>query len=200
MDKIFVIGGCRSGKSRRALELARQAGGRRVYVATLEPRDGEMRDRVKRHQAERGKGWRTVEESVDLAGTLAREGRKADVIVVDCLTLWVSNLLLAGRDIDAIVRAADDLAAAVRACPVAVILVSNEVGGGVVPDNALGRAFRDAAGLVNQRVAAVCSRVELMVAGIPLAIKPGAPQRTTAGGMVRRRKRPPQRTQRNSQG
>jgi adenosylcobinamide kinase/adenosylcobinamide-phosphate guanylyltransferase len=174
----LVLGGARSGKTRRALALAEGAR-HRVYVATAEAFDDEMRARIRAHREERaGGGWATVEAPVDLAGALgahaigAAVGSAADLeqtcVVVDCLTLWLSNLMLGEQDIS---RATVALLAALGACPARVVLVSNEVGFGIVPDNALARRFRDAQGRLNQQIAAAVGQVELVVAGLPLRLK-----------------------------
>jgi adenosylcobinamide kinase/adenosylcobinamide-phosphate guanylyltransferase len=163
----LVLGGARSGKSRHALGLAEAIGPARVLVATAEAGDAEMAERIARHRAERGPGWRVVEAPLELAAAL--DGiRPADVAVVDCLTLWLSNLLLAGRDPE---READALLAALARAPRPVVLVSNEVGLGLVPETPLGRAFRDAQGRLNQRVAAAVDAVDFIAAGIALALK-----------------------------
>ncbi|RDE06124.1 bifunctional adenosylcobinamide kinase/adenosylcobinamide-phosphate guanylyltransferase [Sphingomonas aracearum] len=165
---MLVLGGARSGKSRHAQALAEQGGGELVFVATAQAYDDEMRDRIARHRADRDRRWRTTEAPIDLPQAIAREGAAGRVLLVDCLTLWLSNLLLADADLEA---AGEALAAAVQASPARVLLVANEVGFGIVPDNALARAFRDAAGLLNQRMAAVCDAVDLVVAGLPLRLK-----------------------------
>jgi adenosylcobinamide kinase / adenosylcobinamide-phosphate guanylyltransferase len=162
----LVTGGARSGKSRFALARAASLGLPRVFVATGEGGDEEMMARIARHRAERDPAWRTIEEPLELAATLRAEVGQA--LVVDCLTLWVSNLMEAGRDLD---RAADDLVAALRERRSAVVVVTNEVGSGIVPDNAVARAFRDATGLLNQRVADLADEVHLLVAGQPLRVK-----------------------------
>jgi adenosylcobinamide kinase/adenosylcobinamide-phosphate guanylyltransferase len=162
----LVLGGARSGKSRFAESLLTAHPGRRIYVATAEARDGEMADRIRHHRDRRGEGWETVEAPLDLPQAIAAAG--GDAVLVDCLTLWLSNLLLAGRDIDA---AAGALIAGFARCTGPVVLVSNEVGWGIVPDNALARTFRDAAGLLHQAVAESADRVVLMVAGLPLFVK-----------------------------
>lgn len=162
----LILGGARSGKSARAEALLAGAAGK-VYVATGQAFDAEMAERIAAHRARRGAGWETVEEPLDLPGVLGRDfgGRP---VLVDCLTLWLSNLLLAGADTDA---AAEALDAALAAAPGPVVLVSNEVGLSIVPENALARRFRDAAGRLNQRVAARCDRVEFIAAGLPLVLK-----------------------------
>ncbi len=167
-----VIGGCRSGKSSHALYLAeRMEKARKYFLATCMPQDDEMRQRVVRHQAERSKDWKTVETPVLLSETIIDLGHEADVILVDCLTLWVSNLMMENLDMDAISEHSYKLAASLRASACPVILVTNEVGLGIVPDNKLARFFRDAVGFVNQHVAASADNVIWMVAGIPVAIK-----------------------------
>lgn len=170
--KILVLGGCRSGKSAHALRLAEPMGPRRLFVATCVPRDEEMRERVNRHRRERGESWQTLEVPVTLADTIGTRSASAEVMLVDCLTLWLSNLLMETDDEARLRRHIDVLARAVEAAPNAVILVSNEVGAGIVPENRLARRYRDLAGWTNQAMAAVCDRVIWTVAGIPVTIKP----------------------------
>ena len=165
---MLVLGGARSGKSRYAQGLAEASGGRLVFIATAQAFDDEMTDRIRRHQADRDGRWTTVEASVDLAGAIGAADGEHAVVLVDCLTLWASNLLLGEEDADE--RLAQLLAALERARG-QVLLVANEVGLGIVPDNALARAFRDLAGTINQRVAAVVDRVHMTVAGIPIIVK-----------------------------
>jgi adenosylcobinamide kinase/adenosylcobinamide-phosphate guanylyltransferase len=163
----LVLGGARSGKSAHAEALV--AAGPRPwhYLATAEPRDPEMAERIARHQARRGAGWITREVPFDLADAL--DGTEAGrPVLVDCLTLWLSNLMLAGRDPEA---DADRLAATLSRPRGPWVVVANEVGLGIVPDNPLARRFRDAAGRLNQRVAATADAVVLLVAGIPLQVK-----------------------------
>lgn len=165
----FVLGGARSGKSAHAEALVRAAGpGPWTYIATAQAFDGEMAQRIVRHRADRGEGWHTIEEPQALCQALAEAGRIGAPTLVDCLTLWVTNRLFAEADLD------DDaarLVACLAAIRVPVVLVSNEVGLGIVPDNALSRRFRDAAGRLHQKVAAVAGRVDLVVAGLPLTVK-----------------------------
>ncbi len=163
----LILGGARSGKTRRALALAEEMP-RPVYLATAEGRDDEMRDRIARHRAERGPRWRTVEEPVELAAAIARQADAGTGLLVDCLTLWLSNLMEHGRDVAAETGA---LCAAAAAFPGRLILVSNEVGMGLVPETPLGRAFRDAQGRLNQAVAARVDAVEFVAAGLPLRLK-----------------------------
>ena len=177
-DKILVLGGCRSGKSSHALQLAEGMGQRRVFVATCVPHDDEMQARVARHRKERSDSWTTLEIPVDLADAITAHGPAADVMLVDCLTLWLSNLLMQTQDVKQIRRRIDGLAEAVKSAACAVILVSNEVGAGIVPENRLARLYRDLAGWTNQDVAAACDRVVWTVAGIPVTIKPPFPNAT----------------------
>lgn len=165
---ILVIGGARSGKSRHAQRLAEAAAGQPVFVATAQAFDAEMADRIAQHRADRDMRWRTVEAPIDLAAAVADCDAAGGVLLVDCLTLWASNLLLGGEDID---RHLTHLDAALAAARGRVVLVSNEVGRGIVPDNALARQFRDVAGRINQAVAARADAVDLVVAGLPLALK-----------------------------
>ena len=167
----LVIGGARSGKSRHAEAMARRSGLDRVYLATATPFDDEMRERIARHRAERAAdGWRTVEEPLALVGALEREAAPGLILLCDCLTLWLSNVMLGGHDVEA---ACASLAAALPDLAGPAIFVSNEVGWGIVPDNRLARDFRDAQGRLNQRVAALCGRVVLVAAGLPLVLKGG---------------------------
>jgi adenosylcobinamide kinase/adenosylcobinamide-phosphate guanylyltransferase len=174
----LVLGGCRSGKSSFALDAADRIGknkikeNRKIFLATSVPTDPEMDKRVATHKAERGEDWHTIEEPVIIHETIEKASKTADVILVDCLTLWTSNLLFAEYDEPKIMEALELLIRALKnsACP--VFLVSNEVGYGIVPENSLARQFRDYAGLVNQKIAAMADRVSLIVAGIDLPIKP----------------------------
>ncbi len=160
----LVLGGARSGKSRHAEALLACLPPPRTYVATAQAFDDEMRDRIARHRARRDAGWVTVEAPLDLPGALAAAGPA----LVDCLTLWLSNLLLADHDAE---MAAAALERALDARTAPTVLVSNEVGLGIVPDNALARRFRDAAGLLHQRLAARADAVDLLVAGIVVQVK-----------------------------
>lgn len=164
----LVLGGARSGKSGLAEAEVLGTGLAPVYLATAEPLDGEMDDRIARHRARRGAAWTTVEEPLDLAGALTRHAGPDRAVLVDCLTLWLSNLMHAGRDLAAErVRLCETLAAVSGP----VVLVSSEVGQGIVPDNPLARRFRDEAGLLHQAVATVARRVVFVVAGLPLTLK-----------------------------
>jgi adenosylcobinamide kinase/adenosylcobinamide-phosphate guanylyltransferase len=169
----LITGGCRSGKSGAALELARRHNGsRRLFLATCVPADAEMKARVERHQAERGPQWRTLEEPLRLSEAIRDQGTSVDLILVDCLTLWISNLMAEGLTDEAILQSVAGLTEVIQTPPCALIFVTNEVGSGIVPENALARRFRDLCGWTNQRVAQVCRIVILTVAGIPVAIKP----------------------------
>lgn len=162
----LVLGGARSGKSRHAQALAEACAGPHVFVATAQAFDDEMTARIAHHRADRDARWRTVEAPLALSEAVATTD--ASMLLVDCLTLWASNLLLADRDSEA---ATDALVAALVATPARVVLVANEVGWGIVPDNALARRFRDVAGRINQRVAAAVDRVDLVVAGLAMQLK-----------------------------
>jgi adenosylcobinamide kinase / adenosylcobinamide-phosphate guanylyltransferase len=164
----LVLGGARSGKSRFAESLIAAAPGPWVYLATGEAGDAEMAARIRHHRERRGEGWITIEETLDLPGALNRAAGEGRAILVDCLTLWVSNLMAASRDVTA---ETERLVAALPQVPVPIVIVANEVGLGIVPDNALARAFRDEAGRVNQAVAAAASRVYFIAAGLPLVMK-----------------------------
>ena len=171
----FVIGGCRSGKSRHALDLAEKFDvTHHMYIATCVPRDDEMRYRVEQHRAERGQHWSTVEEPLRLSKILRSYSSPDTVLLVDCLTLWVTNLLLAANNQDpkSFIEPTEELVQALKDIKGPVILVANEVGTGIVPENALARLFRDTAGFVNQHVANMADIVIWMVAGIPVKIKP----------------------------
>lgn len=169
---ILFIGGARSGKSRLAQEAAERRPGRLIYIATAEGLDDEMRDRIARHRADRNVRWRTIECPIDLPGTIAREGGEGTVLLVDCLTLWLSNLMLAGRDIASATAFLTNILATIGG---PVILVTNEVGQGIVPDNALARRFRDEAGFMNQKIAALANEVALVVAGRALVLDSAVP-------------------------
>ncbi|WP_142849223.1 bifunctional adenosylcobinamide kinase/adenosylcobinamide-phosphate guanylyltransferase [Telmatospirillum sp. J64-1] len=162
----LILGGARSGKSTHAEALIgeRQA----VYLATGQAFDAEMAERIRLHRARRGANWRTAEEPMALAEALRRFSRPDLPVLVDCLTLWLSNLLLAERDIPSEI---DRLAETLPQLPGPVILVANEVGLGIVPENKLARAFRDHAGILNQRIAALASRVVFVAAGLPMILK-----------------------------
>jgi adenosyl cobinamide kinase/adenosyl cobinamide phosphate guanylyltransferase len=165
----FVIGGARSGKSRYGESVIATLPPPWTYVATAQALDAEMAERIGAHRARRGVNWRTVEAPRDLAGAL--KASVATPVLIDCLTLWLSNLMLADADIEAETARLEQALAAFEA---PVILVANEVGSGIVPEHELGRRFRDLQGVLNQRIAARADHVVLVVAGLPLVLK-GAP-------------------------
>jgi adenosylcobinamide kinase/adenosylcobinamide-phosphate guanylyltransferase len=173
---VLVGGGARSGKSAFALAYARRLDARRTFVATAEAFDDEMRDRIDRHRRERGEAFLTVEEPRELAGALARL-RDPGVVVVDCLTLWLSNLLLAGSSLEELRRATDELAAVLAERRFPVVLVTNEVGMGLVPETPLGRAFRDAAGWTHQRLARAADEIYLAAMGVVVRLHPAPVER-----------------------
>ena len=169
MARTFILGGARSGKSRFALEFGEDLSEERVFVATAQGLDEGMRERIGRHRADRDASWRTVEEFVEIWDVIERECREGRVVVLDCLTLWLNNLMLFERDVGAdIERLVSVLEGGVEG---QLVLVSNEIGLGLVPDSDLGREFRDVHGRMNQCVAAVCDRVLFMVAGLPVVVK-----------------------------
>lgn len=165
--RLLILGGARSGKSALAEQLA-GAHASRVYIATGAAGDKEMQERIALHRARRGPAWRTVEEPLDLAGALAGNDAEGAYLLVDCITLWLSNLMAAEGDVEA---AVEELAGTLADLRGTVALVSNEVGLGIVPDNALARRFRDIAGRANQRLAVACDQVVLVAAGLPLVLK-----------------------------
>jgi adenosylcobinamide kinase/adenosylcobinamide-phosphate guanylyltransferase len=166
--RLLILGGQRSGKSRHAETLVKNSRLVPVLIATATAGDDEMAARIESHQQGRGEGWTTIEEPLDLADAIGAASRADRAVLVDCLTLWLSNLMMAERPTEV---ATAELVAALRQAPGPVVLVSNEVGAGIMPDNPLARRFADAQGRLNQAVAAEADEVVLMVAGIPLAIK-----------------------------
>jgi adenosylcobinamide kinase/adenosylcobinamide-phosphate guanylyltransferase len=166
----FVLGGARSGKSRYAEQLVQSIAAGGTYCATAEAGDAEMRARIAEHRARRGPFWRTVEEGLALAPVIAAEASPERPLLIDCLTLWLSNLMLAERAIDG---EAEALCSALCLAAGPVVLVANEVGMGLVPETSLGRRFRDAAGRLNQQVAAIADEVVFVAAGLPLVLKEG---------------------------
>ena len=162
----LIIGGARSGKSSFAERQARESGLPVTYVATGEARDDEMSARIAHHRERRPTAWRTVEEPLMLADALVREAAAERCLLVDCLTLWLANAMFAKREDET-----DKLLAILPKLPGHVITVSNEVGWGIVPENALARRFRDEQGRLNQRIAAIADRVTLVAAGLPLTLK-----------------------------
>lgn len=170
---VLVLGGARSGKTAFSEQLAMRSGSKPAYLATAEALDAEMRDRVASHKASRGSQFATIEEPLDLSDALLRASLNHDVILVDCLTLWITNLLMANEDV---AKAVSELSATLVQLKAAkVILVSNEVGLGIVPDNAMARTFRDLAGAAHQRLAEICDDAYFVVAGLPITLKGEAP-------------------------
>ena len=173
---LLVLGGARSGKSRYAEQRVMEVPSPWTYLATAQAFDDEMVRRIADHRARRSTDWQTVECPFDLATAVATHAIAGRAVLVDCLTLWLSNLLIGGTDIDADVDAdvdagIDRLVESVTAASGLLVLVSNEVGLGIVPDNALARRFRDQTGWLHQRLATLCDEVVLMVAGIPMRVK-----------------------------
>lgn len=164
----LVLGGARSGKSAFAETLVETASASRLYIATGQAWDDEMRDRISAHKTRRGEGWETVEAPLDLARALLDHARPDRPILVDCLTLWVTNLMLGEHEI---ARAFKGLAAALSGLKGPVVFVSNEVGLGIVPDNPMARAFRDHAGRLHQSIASLADEVYFVAAGLPLKMK-----------------------------
>ena len=167
-DGTLVLGGARSGKSTFAERLVEASGLSPVYMATGRALDDEMRMRIAHHRQRRGSGWTTVEEPLQLTEVLAREARSDRAILVDCLTLWVTSLMMAGQDVR---ERGDELGTGIANLPGMLVFVSNEVGMGIVPENRMVREFRDHTGFLHQKVAGQCDQVYLMAAGLPLKLK-----------------------------
>ena len=166
---VLVLGGARSGKSRYALALAEAAAPTRLMIATAQALDDEMAARIARHRLERGAGWTTREEPLDLVAALREEARPGRSVMLDCVTLWLTNIMLAGRDMG---RAIDELAGLVPTLGGSTIFVSNEIGQGVTPPSKMGREFQDGQGRANQALAAACDVVVAVQAGLPRLLKP----------------------------
>ena len=172
---VLILGGARSGKTAFSEQMAIRSGSKLAYLATAEALDAEMRDRVASHRAGRAAQFTTIEEPLALTDALLKAAEKHDVILVDCLTLWITNLLVANEDV---AMAVSELGATlVQIRKSRIILVSNEVGLGIVPDNAMARTFRDLAGAAHQRLAEICDDVYFIVAGLPMTLKGEAPGR-----------------------
>jgi len=172
---VFVLGGARSGKSVYALKLAESIVGERLYLATAEVLDEEMAKRIKKHKKERGNNWTTIEEPINVADVISRD-KKHDVILLDCLTLWISNLIheesgVRSQESEVIDKTINQFASACKNSKINIIVVSNEVGLGIVPDNPLARQFRDIAGYANQKIAEAADEVYFVTAGIPMRMK-----------------------------
>ncbi|MBF0118247.1 MAG: bifunctional adenosylcobinamide kinase/adenosylcobinamide-phosphate guanylyltransferase [Desulfobacterales bacterium] len=172
MNKIvFITGGCRSGKSSHALHLANKKGGEKYFIATCIPYDDEMRKRVNAHKIERGAEFQTIETPILLVENLTEISKKADIVIVDCLTLWINNLLMEEKKDEKVIEHIQELIKSIPKLKSDVIFVSNEVGCGIVPENQLARRFRDLIGFINQKLAASADLVIFMVSGIPVVIK-----------------------------
>jgi adenosylcobinamide kinase/adenosylcobinamide-phosphate guanylyltransferase len=171
-NKIFLItGGARSGKSAYAEELAKSMSGKRAYIATAQALDAEMAAKIAKHQKDRGDGWDTYEEPLAVAELVRKLSGRYQVTLLDCLTLWLSNTMAHTENDGAVLGRSDDLVSAIKEFKGACIIVSNEVGLGIVPDNPLARKFRDLAGMLNQKVARAADEVYFTAAGIPMKIK-----------------------------
>lgn len=168
---IFITGGCRSGKSRFALNYANQHFSKKIYLATCGVLDEEMARRVEDHKKIRGPEWQTIEESVAIVDKIRQYGDKVEVILLDCITLWLSNLLMKWNSDSRIMDEADRFIDVIKQNQTSLIIVSNEVGMGIVPAEPLGRRFRDLSGIVNQKIAEVADTVIYMVSGIPMFLK-----------------------------
>ena len=168
MKSVLVLGGARSGKSAFAENLVRQVSDTPVYLATARADDEEMHERIYVHQQQRGGGWLTVEEPLALVDTLRTESLEGRAILVDCLTLWLTNLMMANADVAREIKA---LAECAIELPVPVVFVSNEVGQGIVPNDKMSRDFRDYSGRLHQKMAAACSEVWFVTAGLPQKLK-----------------------------
>ena len=168
MTITFILGGARSGKSTHALRLGEASAGARIFIATAEALDTEMADRIERHRAERQDRWETIEEPINISAAISKYAISGNTVLIDCLTLWLSNLFHHERDAE---TETSSLANSIERANGNIILVSNEIGLGLVPETSLGRNFRDAQGRLNQKIAAVSDVVEFVAAGIPLKLK-----------------------------
>jgi len=170
---ILILGGVRSGKSRYAQQIAGDIGKRVLFLATAEAGDDEMKHRIARHKSSRPESWRTIEEQIDIAGALRKNAARADAVIIDCVTVWLSNMLMHNEKLSEkdMIKDIDKLIDSYEHGDATYIIVSGEVGMGIVPEHPLGRIFRDYLGLANQRLAAKADRVVLMVAGIAVDVK-----------------------------
>jgi adenosylcobinamide kinase/adenosylcobinamide-phosphate guanylyltransferase len=168
---IFITGGCRSGKSRYALDYANRHFSKKLYLATCEVLDQEMAQRVENHKKMRGPEWQTVEEPLEVVEKVRRYGDEAEVVLLDCITLWLSNLLLKWDDDSKVTGEVDRLIETLKKSQASFLIVSNEVGMGIVPADPLSRRFRDLSGTANQRIAEVADTLILMVSGLPIFLK-----------------------------
>lgn len=170
--KILITGGARSGKSQHALNTVASYGKRKIYLATAQPLDHEMQERIENHRRMRGKDWITIEEPLRVSRVLKEIGESCDVVILDCLTFWISNLLTNYEtDQGGIINEIKKLAQSAREFKGTLVIVSNEVGMGIVPENRLSRQFRDLTGYANQKIAEIADEIIMMVSGIPLKVK-----------------------------
>jgi adenosylcobinamide kinase/adenosylcobinamide-phosphate guanylyltransferase len=170
-EVIFVTGGCRSGKSSFALDYANKQFRKKVFLATSQALDDEMERRIAQHRKARGHDWTTIEEPIKLTETLASLKANCEVVLIDCLTIWISNLLMDGETEERIIFRTENLIEGMKKIGQSIMIVSNEVGSGIVPENKIARIYRDIAGIVNQKVAVFSDTVVLTIAGIPHVIK-----------------------------
>jgi adenosylcobinamide kinase/adenosylcobinamide-phosphate guanylyltransferase len=168
---ILITGGCRSGKSRFALDYANQHFSKKIYLATCEALDQEMAQRIEHHKKMRGPEWHTIEEPIEISDQIKLHGDEVEVILLDCITLWLSNLLMRRKDDPEIMEEISRFIDTIKEKQTSLILVSNEVGLGIVPEDPLGRRFRDLSGMANQKIAEAVNKVILMVSGIPILLK-----------------------------
>jgi adenosylcobinamide kinase/adenosylcobinamide-phosphate guanylyltransferase len=172
---ILITGGCRSGKSQYALDYANRHFSKKIYLATSEVLDDEMIQRVEAHKRLRGPEWLTIEEPVEIVDRIKQYSDNAEIILLDCLTLWLSNLLLRGNNDLKMTEAVEGLVHSLQERRISMIIVSNEVGMGIVPADPLSRRFRDLSGMANQKIAGVADAVVFMVSGMPLFLKGNLP-------------------------
>jgi adenosylcobinamide kinase/adenosylcobinamide-phosphate guanylyltransferase len=170
---IFITGGCRSGKSRFALDYANQHFSKKLYLATCEALDEEMVQRIDHHKKMRGPEWQTIEEPVEIVNKIRQYGDEGDVILLDCMTLWLSNLLMRRKNDPEVMDEVNRFIDTVKQIPASLIIVSNEVGMGIVPADPLSRRFRDLSGMANQKIVEVAETVVFMISGLPLFLKGG---------------------------
>ncbi|MGB9697961.1 MAG: bifunctional adenosylcobinamide kinase/adenosylcobinamide-phosphate guanylyltransferase [Thermodesulfobacteriota bacterium] len=168
---VFITGGVRSGKSQFALQIGKEYPGPKAYLATAQALDKEMAQRIKRHKESRAEEWQTIEEPREIVKTIKERGAEFGIILIDCLTLWISNLLLTGWSAEKILRETDDFLKVAHQIKCSLIIVSNEVGWGIVPDNEVARSFRDITGIVHQKLGQEADEVYLMVCGLPHRLK-----------------------------
>ena len=168
---IFITGGCRSGKSRYALDYANQHYSKKLYLATCEALDEEMAQRIEHHKKMRGPEWQTIEEPIEIVEKIRQYGDKVEVILLDCITLWLSNLLIKWNDDLRVMEEVNQLIDTIKQSQTFFIMVSNEVGMGIVPAEPLSRRFRDLSGMANQKIAEMADTVIFTVSGIPIFLK-----------------------------